>query len=497
MRFLTRSLIGIFLASLTVAFLGYAGFVIIQSVQSRAAAADRPRIARERVFSVLVVTLAPQSLTPVLSAFGEVRARRSLELRSPAAGRVLRLAEGFEDGAMVQAGQMLLQIDPADAQAAFDLAQTEMARVEAESRDATRALELSHLDVAAAADQADLRERALLRRQNLAERGVGSEAATEESELAAASARQAVLSRRQAEASAEARLDQANNAVQRQSINLAEAARNLDDTTVTAAFMGALADVNVVEGGIVSNNERLAQLIDPDALEVSFRVSTSQYLRLLDADGALVRAPVHVSLEVEGTSIETNAELHRVSANVGEGQSGRIIYAQMDAARGFRPGDFVTVEVSEALVHGVAILPASAVDATGRVLVLAEGDRLESALVELVRRQGNDIIVRVGALAGREVVAEIGPMLGAGILVNPIRRGEDGAEATPDAPEQITLDPARRAALVALVEANNSIPDQARARILAQLEQEQVPARMIERLESGADAGAGRPRRGG
>jgi hypothetical protein len=88
-------------------------------------------------------------------------------------------------------------------------------------------------------------------------------------------------------------------------------------------------------------------------------------------------------------------------------------------------------------------------------------------------------------------------MLGAGILVNPIRRVEGSAEATPAAPEQITLDPVRRATLVALVEANNSIPDQARARILAQLEQEQVPARMIERLESGADAGAGRPRRGG
>jgi multidrug efflux pump subunit AcrA (membrane-fusion protein) len=75
-----------------------------------------------------------------LSAFGEVRARRSLDLRAPVGGQVLELAQGFEDGAEVAEGQLLLRIDPADAEAALALAQSDTARAEAELRDAERAL---------------------------------------------------------------------------------------------------------------------------------------------------------------------------------------------------------------------------------------------------------------------------------------------------------------------------------------------------------------------
>jgi hypothetical protein len=53
----------------------------------------------------------------------------------------------------------------------------------------------------------------------------------------------------------------------------------------------------------------------------------------------------------------------------------------------------------------------------------------------------------------------------------------------------VELDPARRAALVARIEANTMMPDAVRTRILAQLEQERVPAQLLERLESGGRGG--------
>jgi multidrug resistance efflux pump len=149
-------------------------------------------------------------------------------------------------------------------------------------------LVLSAEDVAAAQAQFDLRARAFERRQDLTARGVATEAALEEAELALASARQALVGRKQAEAQAEARRDQAANALERQNIALAEAARRLADTRVYASFSGVLANVAIVEGGIVTPNERLAQIIDPAALEVSVRVSTAQYLRLIDEAGALL-----------------------------------------------------------------------------------------------------------------------------------------------------------------------------------------------------------------
>jgi multidrug resistance efflux pump len=98
--------------------------------------------------------------------------------------------------------------------------------------------------------------------------GVGSAAAVEDAELAAATAEQAVLSRRQAEAQAEARATDAETALERSRIALAEAERQLAETTLMAAFDGVLAEVDVAAGRLVSRNERLAQLIDDTALEV-------------------------------------------------------------------------------------------------------------------------------------------------------------------------------------------------------------------------------------
>ena len=43
---------------------------------------------------------------------------------------------------------------------------------------------------------------------------------------------------------------------------------------------------------------------DPAALEARFSLSTSEFSRLLDDSGALVKAPVTVTLQLGGRSIE-------------------------------------------------------------------------------------------------------------------------------------------------------------------------------------------------
>ncbi|WP_201741930.1 hypothetical protein [Mangrovicoccus ximenensis] len=52
------------------------------------------------------------------------------------------------------------------------------------------------------------------------------------------------------------------------------------------------------------------------------------------------------------------------------------------------------------------------------------------------------------------------------------------------APEMLVLDPERRARLVAFVEASDAMPGEMKSRLLAQLAAEQVPAQVVERLES-------------
>lgn len=482
MRFLRKSLIGLFLLAVTLGLLTYAGQTIYSSVQARLNKEQHQRPARERVFAVNVSELRMENVTPVLTAFGEVRSRRTLDVRATASGTVVELFEGFEEGGHVEAGQLLVRVDPADAQAALDVARTDLQEAEAELRDAERALVLAQDDRAGAEEQLRLREQALIRQETVRERGFGSDALVEEAEFAVASARQTLLSKRQALASAESRVDTARTQRARAEIALAEAERTLADTEIYAEFTGTLSGVTLVEGGLVANNEQIAQLIDPDQLEVSFRVSTPQYKRLLDDTGALIRAPVAVTLDAYGADLVATGVITRESAAVAEGQTGRLLFARLEGARGFRPGDFVTVEVEEPVLENVARLPATALDANGTILVIGADDRLEVAEVRLLRRQGDDVIVAAPGLEGRQVVAERSPLLGEGIKVRAI--APQAAGDAPAEPEMVELTPERRAALIAFIEGNSFMPDDAKQRVLAQLSQDKVPARTVERIES-------------
>ena len=483
MRFLIRSVTGLFLLSVTLGLLVLAGTTVKSALDERAAREARPAVARERVFAANVVTVTPGRIVPELTAFGSVESRRTLELRAATGGRIVQIFDDFDEGAAVEAGQVLIRIDPADAQTTLDLARTALAEAEAEQAEALRALDLARDDLAFAERQAGLREQALARQKELDGRGLGTAADLESAELAAAAAAQAVLSRHQALAQAEARRDNAAIAVARQGLNVAEAERGLADTVIRAGFAGVLSNVAAIEGGLVSVNEKLAEVIDPDALEVSFRVSTAQYARLIDAAGRLLPTQVSVALDVLGAEIVAEGRLSRVGAAVGEGQTGRLIYAALDAAPGFRPGDFVIVRVAEPELLGVARVPAASIAADGTVLALGPEDRLEEVPVEVLRRQDDDVIIRAAALAGREIVSERSPLLGAGIKVRPLRPAVEGQAEAAEEPEFVDLTPERRAELIAFIEGNAFMPDEAKARVLAQLQQDRVPARVVARIE--------------
>lgn len=480
MRFLRRSLTGVFLLAVTLALLAWAGEMVRGAVIARMSEEPRSFPQRERVLAVNVVTLEPQTIIPDLTVFGELRSQRTLDLRSATGGTVLSASDALVEGGTVQAGELLLRIDPIEAQSALDRVRADLQDAQAELRDAERALILADDELSAARAQASLRDQALARARDLADRGVGTTAAIETAELAASSAEAAVLTRRQALASAQARIDQATTRLARAEISVSEAERAVADTEVFAAFDGTLAEVTISPGGRVTANERFAQLVDPSQLEVTFRVSTSQYARLLDSNGALTKAPVTVALDVSGVNLTATGQITREGAAVGVGQTGRLLFARLDAAPGFRPGDFVTVRIAEPALENVALIPATAVAADETVLVVGEEDRLETATVSLLRRQGDNVIVAIGPNTGATIVAERSPLLGAGIKVRPIRPGVVEEEA---APEMIALDADRRAKLIAFVSAGQ-MPDDVKARIIGQLEADEVSSETVTRLES-------------
>lgn len=482
MRFLRNGLIGLFLMALSLGLLAFAGQMVKTAINDRMSKETRAPQARERVFTVNVVGAQPESITPILEAFGEIQSRRTLDLRMAASGQVIELSPNFIEGGQVAEGEILARLNDANAQSDLSRAKADVTDALSEVAEAERAISLANDELSAAVQQSDLRQRAYERQLDLQTRGVGTAAAVEAAELAASSAAQSVLSRRSALDQARARQSQAQTRLTRVKLAADDAQRRLDDTVMHAEFAGVLSGISLVQGGLVGTNERIGQLIDPNTLEVAFRVSTEQYSRLLDDNGKLIASNADVSLSVLGTELTSKAVISRDAGAVGDGQTGRLLFAQLDNPIGLKPGDFVVIKVQEPELRFAIRLPGTALDAENAVLVLGEDDRLEKIDVTLLRRQGNDVIVRSRDVVGRDVVAQQTPLLGAGIKVKPLR--ETDANAPAAEPETVELTQERRAKLIAFVEANGFIPDEAKKRILGQLNQDKVPAKVVERLES-------------
>ncbi|WP_089899528.1 efflux RND transporter periplasmic adaptor subunit [Loktanella fryxellensis] len=491
MRALRRSLTGLFLLAVTLALAVWAVDILRSAVVARMTPETADTTPRERVFAVDVMQIAPQTLSPVLSVYGEVASRTSLALRAPVGGTVVWTAATLAEGGAVAAGDVVLRIDPATAQAARDRAAADVQDATGEVHDADRGVTLSADELAQAQAQLDLRQGALARAQDLGGRGVGTRSAIEDAELALSAAQSAILAGRRSQAQATARLDLARTALSRAQIALTEAERTLADTAITAPFDGNLTAVTAAQGTRLNEGEAIATLIDPTRLEVAFRLSTAQFVRLLDGADGVIGLPVTAALAADGLDLTAGGTIDRIAGAVGEGQSGRQIFTSLTDAAGFRPGDFVTVSVQEPPLMAVVLLPATAVAADGTVLRVTQGDRLAIQPVDVLRRQGDDVIVAgTGpdgmALNGMTIVTARTPQLGAGIGVRPVPASDAADPVQEAARAVIPLDPDRRARLKDRVVASD-MTEVEKARLLQQLDAATVPAATVAMLEQEAE----------
>ena len=477
MRFVTRSLMGLMLMTLTLALLALAGNSIISAFEKKSSGGFGNREIRERVFTVEVMDVKLGTEFPEIQTFGEVISGRTLELRAAASGELVQISDNFREGGYVREGEVLFQTNPAIAQSRLLISENELAEAEADLLDGRRNLSITNEEIKAAERQLELRIKAEERQERLRERGVGTETAMETAALATSSAEQAVLAKRLSLANAEAKIARAETLVRRRKINVNEATRILSEATVKAEFDGVLTGVSAVLGRLVNANEQLGSLIDPNALEIAFRVSNDEFRAL--ATGNLAEAKLRVAL---GEDSYFSGQIDRVSAAVAAGETGRELFAHVQnaASLNIQPGDFVSVAVREPVLENVVKIPSSAASTNGEVLVVNAENRLEEATVEILRNTGNDLIVRANSIEGRKLVIARAPQLGEGIRVNP--RAPGGAII--EEKKMIRLDPVRRDKILVMLRNNKRMPEPVRNRLIKQFEKGEVLEEVLVRIES-------------
>ncbi|MGP8305675.1 multidrug efflux RND transporter periplasmic adaptor subunit VmeY [Vibrio sp. YIC-376] len=280
----------------------------------------------------------------------------------------------FDEGQMVEKGQLLYSIEPSSFEAQIASAKATLAQAEA----ALKKAELDHQ-----------------RGKNLLPRGSISQ-----SEFDALTA--ALLGAR-------AELEAANA-----QLKLAEV--NLSYTQIRAPFSGRISDTKVSTGDLVSPSSGvLTTLVSLDPVHTSFSVSERERLAMgmdgVKGDGSAESSGVEVQLELEnGEFFEQLGQLDFVGNRI-DTKTGTIALRAIVANPDHKllPGQHIKVNLRDKNTRDVIVVPRRAVqtDLEGDfVMVTSEGNIAERRNVELGPQVEQGIIIREGLELNDSVITQ-------------------------------------------------------------------------------------------
>ena len=197
------------------------------------------------------------------------------------AGRLVFIAEQLQDGAVIAAGTKIAEIDPFEYELARQQASANLAEAEARLKELRSDYGAEKKLLSIAQQQIDLRRRDRDRSKDLIKKGQTSKKALDDAELALNSANEAYQQRNQSVLRAAAKIAQQEAAISRLSAVLAQAERDLQDTSIVAPFSGYLTDTGVALGKRLAVGESVGRLISSEDLQVQFQLNNDDYARLI------------------------------------------------------------------------------------------------------------------------------------------------------------------------------------------------------------------------
>ena len=487
MNFLLRSFLGLIILSITLGFLIFGSFVLIEALKKRSEKSDNRRFQKERVFAVNVETLNKQIASPKILSYGEIYSKRMLEIRPLVSGRLDYVSEKFVEGGYVKSGDILFRLNQKDYLNELEIAEIDLEDTKAQLSEAISKLDYANLEFEVSESQLNLRKNALDRQTQLAESGLITSSQLENTQLAYSSSKQQFLNKQNLVKSSKNAIDKLKIQLKRRSISIDKAKRNLDETEIKAPFNGIIASVNILPGSVINKNEKLGTLLDPNSLEVMFNLSANEFARVIDKDGKLLNLDITAYLKLSNKDIPFIGKIERINPEIMNIGSGRKLFASINLGENktLRPGDFVVLEIKEPSLKNITVLPSSAVTIDGKIFILEEDNRLKEIEVTILRRQGNEVIVS-GAPTDKEYVMQRSPQLGNGLKIKPLRKKDREISNSVNLSknnELVTISPEKQKKLINILDKLDRMPKSVKDRLYEEINSGKIKAKTLKRLE--------------
>lgn len=376
-----------------------------------------PEVVEERVWTVAAVPVEIKDQSVDLNLFGSLKAVRDVELRSLVGGEVIEVGENFREGGLLEKGDLLVRVDPFEFEASLN--ENKASLLEARSRlnelVATQDSEIAALNREREVLERDVRN--VERAESLAKRGNISVKSLDDARSALSRQRQTVELREAQLEILKARIGQQRAVIDRLEVGVLRAERDLKNTSLRAPFRGYVTEVNAEFGKNIGASDKVARLIDATKMEARFLLSDSQYGLLLGSNDGIIGRPITVTWQSGDAELAFSGRVARLSPEISSDTGGVEVFAVLDPSEYtlyLRPGAFVEVVLSGNRYPNTARLSDSSLFNGDTVYVVEEG-RLQPRKVEIVARNGDEILLRGDISDGDLVVTtrlpEIGPNL--------------------------------------------------------------------------------------
>jgi RND family efflux transporter MFP subunit len=322
------------------------------------------------------------------------------DVRAQVSGYLLR--QGYQEGAFVNKGQLLFEIDPRPFQAVLDQSKGQLAQANAQLANAQAVQRRTELDVnrytplakEEAASQQDL--------DNAVQNNLAAEATV---------------------ATAQAQIQTAQAAVETAQINL-------DFTRLIAPIDGIAGQAQLQVGALVNpSSGPVTSVSTVDPIKVYFTVSESEYLawrRRFPTDTSREAADKSLRLEMilaDGSTYPSAGTFFFADRQVSE-STGAIRIAGLFPNPGniLRPGGYAKVRAATRIQQGALLVPQRAVSQLqgGYQVAIVDGqNKVSIRTIQVGDRVGNQWIVSDGLKLGERVIVEGLQKVRPGMQVNP------------------------------------------------------------------------------
>ena len=348
LKFNRKNFIGIAIAAVLIA-VAVGGSKLNSATQSKPE--SKPPVPKE-IF-VQTTEVFPQSLAPILKSTATVQAWQESQLAAQVSGRVVSICDCLETGNTVVAGTVLAKIEAADYKVA--VAQAKQALAEAKQRIAEEEARSEQAKI-------DWVELNLGEPTNLALR--------------------------------KPQLDAANATLERRSVELQQANRNLKRTQIKAPYTGIITARNANLGNFIGMGSSIGTILNKEKVQVSFAL-TQEDVNKIDNDNKAI------SITQSGnTNLSWPATIERIDSVIDPKTRLVNVIAEVQDpfnteihASALRVGTFVTTEFMGQAIDNLYALPVSAVLADKSVYTVNAENTIDILQAQIAHRNPKSVLV--------------------------------------------------------------------------------------------------------